>query len=408
MEAYGAPLDEVGSEPQKRALVGSLTALAENVSGFAFVAMWSVVFFGCRAAPPAAPKSFLDSQARVHVECDLDEEILRIEFEPTRVDRRGIWLEDRSGKRVEPMRTELDGVPVVWRAAQGTEVSAVEFSRADLGEAPWRLAVLARGSRAWNVLLARVEDEWLGGCVDLFGYRRERWTFPSGEERVWVARERAGGERVEFAESFFETELRPSLERTCQAMPQTTSEVLATCAGMADEIASALEDGARYAGPAEGDNRHPHARGERFWSRPRLEPGTRAEDPVDTLVWYLVEAFNARAAEAYGVIWDGVLAGRLAEDEYVQLETLQKAVQLRAAVEAVTRHARCLGLGEHGAARGQVYREYRRWVDQARGDPRALRRTILGNPVTYTDNPDERGLTYEARLRSLYRKHAPR
>jgi len=370
---------------------------------------------GCRAAGDP-PSSFplpgaAAAGAGERVRVTLEEGELVVELPPTAVDPLGLFLEDGAGRRVAP-RVALDEVaaPVDLGVPDGRPVSTALFPLEGLGAHPWTLCLLRRAAPAWRVLLAEIERVPAPGPAAALGYERETWSFPDGESRVVYSRRAGDGGRVEIPRGDFEGELLASIERLADALPATMATAVAPCPAIAELVAAGLEAGARYMGPAEGDNLHRHARGERFWSRPRLAPGADGalvEDPVDSLVWLLVELFNASSADAYRRIWQGVLDGTLSEDDYLARETLLKAVQLRRAVRAIQAGAGCLQLDEWRGRGALVFREYERWVESSGGDPRRLARMILGNPARYTLSPAEVGLTYGERLRGLYRANAP-
>jgi len=248
--------------------------------------------------------------------------------------------------------------------------------------------------------------------VALFGYRRERVQKGRSTRYVYV-RPGRDGEPIELAAERFRAELAPSIERLWQALPATVGVALGSCPELAREVATLLESGAIYEGEAEGSNRHPHARGRHFWSRAQLRMAERGgevaeyEDPVDTLIWLLLEALNAAHAEEYHAIWEAVLAGRLGEDEYLWREARAKAVQLLRAVELVRENEACLQLEQWLPGFGLVFQEYERWVLEAGRDKEELARLILANPATYADNPEEQTLSYGERLRGLWREHSP-
>ncbi|MFT5049423.1 MAG: hypothetical protein ACI8QZ_000816 [Chlamydiales bacterium] len=367
---------------------------------------------GCRAAGVTTPSTFAVAGLGLQVASAIEGGFLELRFEGQVVDRWGLWIEDGIGARVEPrMVTDGAAAKINLGLAHGGPVAAARFSLSELTARPWVLHVLPRAEPAWNVLLARVEQESIDRPCDMFGYRRERWVYPDGEQNLVYARTTPEGLRVEVPRSVFDSGLHRSLSRVSASIPETVRQAIVVCPEVADTIARGFEGGARYKGPAEGENRHPHARGERFWSRPRLfRAGTsRAghEDPIDSLVWFLVEMFNASAADAYRGIWDRVLDGSLSEDEYLAQETLQKAIHLRRAVETLRANADCLGLSADREGGALVFSEYEQWVITSRGDPRTLARIIRNNPARYTSNPAEADLTYAQRLRGLYREHAP-
>ena len=331
-----------------------------------------------------------------------------------RVDRRGIWLETSVGERVDPQEVRgPDGVLVGLDFVSPEDgVARASFALSDLAHRPWTLRVLPRAAPAWEVVLAEVERGPLGFPADLFGYQRETWFHPDGTTHFVYARETPGGERIEVGRRAFEDRVEPSLGRACAALSSLAR--FASCPELAHVVATGLERGAEYRGTVEGDNTHPHARGTLFWSRPRrlqdtghAPDATGQEDPVDTLVWFLVELFNAESADAYRAIWDGVLDGSLSEQQYLERETLQKAAQVRRAVETVEGLDGCLGLSRWRAGGAVVFTEYERWVRASGGDLRRLARIILRNPARYGSRSAEAGLTYGERLRGLYREHAP-
>jgi hypothetical protein len=246
----------------------------------------------------------------------------------------------------------------------------------------------------------------------LFGYRRERVL--SGRETSYVyVRAGRDGRSVEVDGARFAAELAPSIARLWEALPATVGVALAACPELAREIAILLEAGAIYEGEAEGANRHPHARGRHFWSRAQLRVAERGgevgeyEDPVDTLIWLLLEALNAANADGYHSIWEDVLAGRLGEEDYLWREARAKAVQLLRAVKLVRENEACLQLDGWLPGFGLVFQEYERWAQVAGHDDGELARLILANTATYADNPEEQALSYGERLRGLWRQHSP-
>jgi len=371
-----------------------------------------VALAGCRASGTGPPSVFAVAGPGLLVVSAVEGEVLDLRFDGQIVDRWGLWIEDGAGQRVEP-RTVWDGAgaEVSLDGARGVPVASAGFALADLEARPWTLHVLPRAEPGWRVLLAEVHVETIDSSCDLFGYRRERWAYPDGERDLVYARLTPNGERVHVSRSVFEGGLHQSVDRVCASIPETVREAIAVCPELVDFIARGFEGGARYQGTAEGKNEHPHARGERFWSRPRLYgPQTSRsgqEDPIDTLVWFLVELSNASAADSYRRIWKRVLDGSLSEDEYLELEALQKAGHLRRAVETIRRNADCLDLSTRRHDGAHVFSEYERWVKASRGDQRGLARIILKNPARYRSNPAEADLTYAQRLRGLYREHAP-
>src|SRR5262245_24531392 len=78
-------------------------------------------------------------------------------------------------------------------------------------------------------------------------------------------RTKKDGHRVEFSASEFEPLLR-QVQLFHEANPWT-ARTIRNCPELCDLVANSLEAGAVYQGGAEGNNGHPHALDNKFWSK---------------------------------------------------------------------------------------------------------------------------------------------
>jgi hypothetical protein len=286
----------------------------------------------------------------------------------------------------------------------------VRFRRGDLGPGPWRLDVVVDNRPPIPVLIADVRHEEVGQGLEAFGYHREVWAFPDGGSRVVYVRADFSGVRKEVSWSEFEFRIRPALQRVAADLPKTREE-LDDCPEVAAFLADIMEAGATYRGEREGDNRHPHSKGTDFWVPPTEiaistgEDGfSWVEDPLSTCVLLLLEGLNASQSTEVGEIYERARKGDSTEDQCVREEALWMSRGLLFAVDMIRRNKDTLRVDWHRSQGfGDVYTQYEEWVYGAGKDVERVADLILASPAVYTDNPDEKGETYQERLRRIYR-----
>lgn len=259
-----------------------------------------------------------------------------------------------------------------------------------------------------------------------WGYRRERFV-SSGVEVDRVIRVLDGGDQKLISPEQWR-QIEPQCERLRTALPTATAWWMTAPAFVA-QIAERLEGGVEFLGAADGDNRHPHAEGRRFWSsEPTCEiAGKRAPDPVDATAWFLLELENADRAAEFARIWT-VAAERCAalpsgvgtadrwtliRDAWIESEADLKAQGLVRTVRLLEGHTADLGLDEKlEQGFGRRYRQYRRWVAQAAQEDgtvrlSALRETLLAGAGKYAAASDASGMTYRQRLEAIFAERFP-